>query len=381
MQKNRRRYLRKIPEESAFIQIERDEVGTVRNISEGGLSFRSFAPVPEFGPVYFWLSFNLKDQIEAMGEVTWTDASRKTGGLRFTALSESGRAQIRRWLWQLPLEPAAEQEPVLQVVAKEEPTRTRKGQLDRVAKFVAKASSRSPILSLSLQNKEPAAVSDPSPSPAPGIESPAELVPLQRYLSVKKRQLVRGMLLGMCLSAAVGISAFEYWRYHSRAANNGTVPAQTTAPKANVVVPPPPPPVVPASNATVGAIFSESSQNKRAASDQVVSRHASDSYSLTPSRAADSKVAKPSALTADASPNAGKANANKKPLTRAQLWAAIQAGNMTAAVELAEHYIKGDGVPQNCQQARVLLLMASEKRNEAAIKRLHELDQDPTTCP
>jgi TPR repeat protein len=54
---------------------------------------------------------------------------------------------------------------------------------------------------------------------------------------------------------------------------------------------------------------------------------------------------------------------------------------MTAAVELAEHYIKGDGVPQNCQQARVLLLMASEKRNEAAIKRLHELDQDPTTCP
>jgi TPR repeat protein len=68
-------------------------------------------------------------------------------------------------------------------------------------------------------------------------------------------------------------------------------------------------------------------------------------------------------------------------MTPAQLWGAVQAGNTKAAVVLAEDYIQGEGVPKNCQQARILLLMASEKRNPAAIKRLQELDQDKATCP
>jgi len=66
-------------------------------------------------------------------------------------------------------------------------------------------------------------------------------------------------------------------------------------------------------------------------------------------------------------------------MTPQQLWASVQAGNAKAAVALAELYIKGEGVPQNCNQARVLLLVASEKRNAEAIKRLHDLDK--TGCP
>ena len=71
----------------------------------------------------------------------------------------------------------------------------------------------------------------------------------------------------------------------------------------------------------------------------------------------------------------------KKSTPPAQLWAAVQAGNTRAAVVLAEDYIQGEGVPKNCQQARILLLMASEKHNAAAIKRLHDLDEDKETCP
>jgi len=66
-------------------------------------------------------------------------------------------------------------------------------------------------------------------------------------------------------------------------------------------------------------------------------------------------------------------------MTPQQLWASVQAGNTKSAVTLAELYIKGEGVPQNCNQARVLLLVASEKRNAGAIKRLQELDK--TDCP
>src|SRR5258708_16704335 len=75
----------------------------------------------------------------------------------------------------------------------------------------------------------------------------------------------------------------------------------------------------------------------------------------------------------------GKANQKKASATPQQLWASVQAGNSTAATALAELYIKGEGVPQNCNQARVLLLVASEKRNAAAIRRLQEFDK--TGCP
>jgi TPR repeat protein len=57
----------------------------------------------------------------------------------------------------------------------------------------------------------------------------------------------------------------------------------------------------------------------------------------------------------------------------------VQAGDSNAAVILADHYIRGDGVPVNCDQARVLLLVASEKNNKAAIQKLRDLDK--TGCP
>ena len=75
----------------------------------------------------------------------------------------------------------------------------------------------------------------------------------------------------------------------------------------------------------------------------------------------------------------GHASRPKNPITPDQLWTLVQAGNSTAAAALAELYIKGEGVPQSCAQARVLLLVASEKRNAAAIKRLAELDKGG--CP
>jgi len=65
--------------------------------------------------------------------------------------------------------------------------------------------------------------------------------------------------------------------------------------------------------------------------------------------------------------------------TPEQLWSALQKGNMKAAVALADLYARGEGVPQNCQQARVLLQIASEKKNAEASKKLQELDKGG--CP
>lgn len=65
--------------------------------------------------------------------------------------------------------------------------------------------------------------------------------------------------------------------------------------------------------------------------------------------------------------------------TPQQLWAALQRGSTKAAVELADRYLQGDGVPMNCDQARVLLLFASEKNNAEAIRKMRELTK--TGCP
>ncbi|HWO30764.1 MAG TPA: hypothetical protein VNO32_18370, partial [Candidatus Acidoferrum sp.] len=56
-----------------------------------------------------------------------------------------------------------------------------------------------------------------------------------------------------------------------------------------------------------------------------------------------------------------------------QLWSAIGAGDSSAEVPLAELYLKGEGVPKNCEQAAVLLGAASKNGNVEAREKLRKL--------
>lgn len=57
----------------------------------------------------------------------------------------------------------------------------------------------------------------------------------------------------------------------------------------------------------------------------------------------------------------------------AWLWRATRKGNADAPVRLAEMYIAGRGVPQNCEQATILLKAAAGKRNARARSKLGAL--------
>jgi hypothetical protein len=474
MEQNRRRHSRRVPDKFAFVQIEGDEVGKVLNVSEGGLSFNTFGPVPHHGPLYFWLSFNLKDRIEGMGELAWTDFSRKMGGLRFVQLSKSSREQIQEWLCRMPSRQVSEREPVPRGRSNGEPANIGASKSDRAALFVSKArphgfptsvdnwdraankrdrldsnirsqrlpasfdagdradsSARSRDFPPPVDNWDRAANNwdradsnirsqpfpapsnavDPgkskarsqhflislsdgdgekpgAPSPAlPGLEASGGLVPAERYHSVKKRQLVRGVLLGICVSAAVA-AVVKYSSYGRPAENKSTAVASAeSSPAKNdlqAALPAPPPASTPStSHAPVGNVFSSDQPNKGMVPKPASSKPLAASYAYSPSRL---RISDPKALTRAArTPGQPRLSdppgAVKKSMTPAQLWAAVQGGNTKAAVVLAEDYIQGEGVPKNCQQARILLLMASEKRSAAAIKRLHELDEDKTTCP
>jgi hypothetical protein len=92
----RRNVVRTKLDKLAYIHIEPNNGGIVLNVSEGGLGFHSMAPVEKNGPV----RFSLKEQnrrIDICGELIWTDAIQKVGGLRFTTLTNEAREQIDDW--------------------------------------------------------------------------------------------------------------------------------------------------------------------------------------------------------------------------------------------------------------------------------------------
>ncbi|HUO26875.1 MAG TPA: hypothetical protein VMU61_14505 [Candidatus Aquilonibacter sp.] len=55
------------------------------------------------------------------------------------------------------------------------------------------------------------------------------------------------------------------------------------------------------------------------------------------------------------------------------LWKATSKQNLTATVLLSDLYLRGDGVPHNCDQARILLDAAASKGNADAAERLSHL--------
>jgi hypothetical protein len=56
------------------------------------------------------------------------------------------------------------------------------------------------------------------------------------------------------------------------------------------------------------------------------------------------------------------------------LWKAVRKQNSTAAVLLSDLYLRGDGVPRSCDQARLLLLAAARRGAPQAIQQLQNLE-------
>jgi hypothetical protein len=339
----RREKTRKVPEKFAFLQLEQDDGGTVLDISEGGMRFETFAPVKQEGPIHLWFSLNLRERIEAWGELTWTDEERKTGGLKFLSLSEGGRQQIREYLGRSSNHSSNQRFP---------PKPGARG-ADPVATFVSKVRPRQSTLFAGKKDSTVLAVAFPPPNPeaaASGV-----LVPMQRHLAALRRQLVIGLLIGACAAAIIAFAAIKF---SQSVQNNSATPKPAVEAPAQVA-----PVAVPASNAP-----------------PAVGRAATDVFALSNQRKAGAAPRTQAATAAlPLADSVGRPGRQKNPLTPDQLWTMVQAGNSTAAAALAELYIKGDGVPQSCAQARVLLLVASEKRNAAAIKRLADLDKEG--CP
>jgi hypothetical protein len=96
----RRTTIRKAPEQLIYLSLPSNNGGIVLDVSEGGLSFHSIAPVDRDGPVHFRFAMDSGSKVRGVGEIAWIDKTRKTGGLRFTQLPDELREQIRLWTGQ-----------------------------------------------------------------------------------------------------------------------------------------------------------------------------------------------------------------------------------------------------------------------------------------
>jgi hypothetical protein len=326
-----RRQLRVVPNKSVFIQFDHGSSGKALNLSEGGLGFESPAPVHQDGPIRFWISLDLSDQIEAVGELAWSDAARKVGGMKFLEIDPSARGQIRNWI-----------------------------------------SQNSKRDAIAANNSE--AITTPAFSKA------TELVPLERYRSATRQQFIRGIFLGVLITSALAVPAVKYSGNRKQVAAQPSATSGQTAPANSE-----PRGVVSArasvSDASRGFLAFPAGKTRRSTQ---AGDSAENPLRSTLVKHRQETIDKPSAgnsptLSVVPALSRETTSARKSVASPQQLWSAFQGGNVQAAVTLADLYLRGDGVPVNCDQARVLLFAASKKGNAQAIKKLRELDG--TGCP
>jgi PilZ domain len=412
-----------------YIHLEPDSGAIVLNVSESGLAFHAVGPVMQTGAIRFWVSLNLNQRVEASGQLVWTDETRKTGGLRFTALSEGARQQIRKWMKQPPATVS-----IAKRLAPLDPSATAAGAPSRVL-HAATIAAAVPLESPAPAPREPApreqvsGTESPLSALLPAVEAETPLErprpfassmywePPPAEVAESRPKFFRGFIAGVAACLLIAI-VFVGYNYRLRLgpllaslepksvsdANRQTAPspgiqgpasdlsAASAPPEplqdpARTSVPSPSPeqaPGSPRSPRSPGSLDSASLDlNSRPVPSietprppaQVESsrrypagRPPQPAVAATPpddDSAADIDIAERYLQGLDGARNPG---------TAAQfLWAAIRKGSSTAEIMLADLYVRGDGVPKNCAQARVLLSAAANKGNADAQPKLQNL--------
>ena len=368
MQTERRCVQRQMSRGISYIEFEAGSAGIILDASEKGLGFRAADAVQQLGPsrVWIWTSPRSEERIEITGNVVWTDSSNKTGGLRFNETGADSCNQIRKWLWQpgeLEVSPQFQRFP--------EPERS--AQLPEVRRETRDNENlpRSPVAS-----RAKTEVDEAQPIgllPIPGLPSPfASNLPRQSQDSQAPRRgiayrLATGFLIGVLVWAVamlfemfrpeVGASLIHLGEQITRIGSQ----QQTSTPLPSSSPVPTPP--SPSTEAKPAALQKEASEDSAPpdSSREVTSQ----SPNLAIPRTKEDR---------DPSPDRRSRNsAQDRSAEVTRLWSAVASGNASAEVDLARLYLKGDGAPQNCEQAKVLLRAAAKGGSVEARQQLKKL--------
>jgi hypothetical protein len=364
--------------EIAYIGMGPENGGLVLDVSDGGLSFHSVAPVHPSEKIQFLLSLRGHSRIEGTGEVVWTNEMKTICGLRFISLSSGAREHLNSWTCQSKL-PAQSRERKLASAQQAAPRPAPAAETAAVAPASPLGPTAAPVFAI-----------------RPAYDSPLT-VPDSGTQSIWGKPLFLWILFAV-LGSAIGISAYRYGIQTGR--------SETSAPTQGASAPSPSGAAAqPASETSAPAPLPSSAPAEDAHSAPVDAPPVATGPAPMPagtfmnaSKTEDSSARTSQVATSDEkAPSAGsdrseqQVQAGQSELAAAQgylngasgnrdsgkaarlLWAAVGNGNATAEMLLADLYIRGDGVAKSCEQGRILLVAAIKSGNMEAQQKLTNL--------
>ncbi|HYL84199.1 MAG TPA: PilZ domain-containing protein [Candidatus Angelobacter sp.] len=371
MEPERRHAKRTTPEELSYIRFEPEGGGIVLNASEEGLAFHAAAPVRQSGKIRFCVSPNPEHRIELVGEIAWLGDAKKSGGLRLIEVPDESRDQIRAWL--------------TAVIG------TRPQQIHLLPpgwKSVHPHATSSREQGKTPEQPPPAALSPVFTSlrtTAPAIPAPrtfgsstsdifSELRSPENHEAYSHRRWLGGAATGFVILIFALVPFLHLQSFRSNAGDvlihlgeklKGAVAVQadlsaSTAGQART----PGSPV---------ASTPAASDLKTDAAQVVALSNPPAAAQIEPEKALIREPNKDERAASAPSRQDVHTRASRSALAN-RLWSEVEAGDSKAEVELAQLYLKGDGVTRNCEQARVLLQAAAKKGNAEALQEYRKLN-------
>jgi PilZ domain len=362
--------------EIAYIGMGPENGGLVLDVSEGGLSFHSVAPVQLDEKVQFLLSLRGHSRIEGTGEVVWTNTTGTVCGLKFTNLSPNALDYLCSWTNQSSSSARAQA--------------NRAAPAPRIVS-AAPAAKSSP---LSIVPADPVFAIPPAKEPyAP-----------EPVTETSGQSPLFWMAVGALMMAVAGL-AYSYGvregqaKFSAPNAAVATTATQTNAPS-DSSLPAPPARVVeePQPGQTnlphttkdalpVPAHPFADSQKTDSLSGSATTRPVANLAPFAKSTVGAAKPDQVSDSIPHPSPDGGKSeyiealsdlngdNGIRDTFSAIRLLqVAVKKGNTQAEVTLADLYIYGDGVAQDCEHGRSLLIEASRSGDPQARVKLDELN-------
>lgn len=380
MRTERRCVQRKRPGGISYFEFEEGSGGIVLDASEKGLGFQAADAVHQLGPSRIWISPRPEERIELTGDVVWTDTSRKTGGLRFIETGADSGKKIRSWLGSQESEASLlSQEFPLPAWATQAlgdlPHETRRDANPRsaaTARVKTEVDAQRPVELHSV----------------PGLPSLfTSSVPWQPQDSQTSEgriayRIATGFLIAVL--AVAGVVLFDMFRpkvgeslihLGERINGNAEVQPQSSSPQPRPAQAPGQP--LSSSEPRADMVQTEAKPNVVQNENPGGSSLPVDSSKQVNPQNTESATLRTAATSNEApnpSPYRGATNSRQDRSAEAtRLWSAVASGDSSAEVDLARLYLKGEGVPRNCEQAKVLLRAAAKGGSAEARQQLKQL--------
>jgi PilZ domain len=98
----RRKNDRRRPPSLIYVELNANNGGMMRDLSEDGFALRAMMPLTVGDDAGFSFVLHGSIRIEGEGQVVWIEEKGKVGGIRFTNVSDHNRAEIQSWLSRIP---------------------------------------------------------------------------------------------------------------------------------------------------------------------------------------------------------------------------------------------------------------------------------------